>query len=90
MFAVWTFLYGIVLAVSKQKKPNLWFILLPGLFYGVLIEVLQYVLPTNRSPEFWDFVADAIGALMAILILRFIFRRVFDEASDELHENVIA
>ena len=82
MFAVWTFLFGIVLAVSKHRKPNLWFVLLPGFFFGILIEVLQFALPTNRSPEFWDFIADAIGSVIAILLLRIVLKKVFDKETE--------
>lgn len=73
LFAVWTFLYGIVRAARKKKAPNLWLVFILGLFYGLLVEALQFVLPTNRSPELFDFIADALGSLTAIFFLRFIF-----------------
>ncbi len=50
-----------------------------GLFYGLLIEILQFILPTNRSPELYDFIADALGSGLAILLLKPIFKRMFDE-----------
>ena len=36
--------------------------------------ILQFVIPTNRSPEIADFIADALGSLVAIGILHWIFK----------------
>ena len=33
-----------------------------GLLFGLLIEVLQYALPINRSADWKDLVADCVGA----------------------------
>lgn len=79
MFVVWTFLFGIVRAVLKKKKPSLVMVFSLGLFYGLLIEALQFILPTNRSPELYDFIADALGSAVAILFLIPVFKRMFDE-----------
>ena len=79
MFAAWTFLFGIVRAVLKKRKPSLIMVFSLGLFYGLLIEILQFILPTNRSPELYDFIADALGSGLAILLLKPIFKRMFDE-----------
>lgn len=74
LFAVWTFLYGVVRAIRKKRAPNLWLVFILGLTYGLLVEILQFIFPTNRSPELWDFIADALGSLSAVLILRWLFR----------------
>lgn len=81
MFAVWTFLYGIVRAIGKDRPPNLISVFLYGLFYGILIEVLQFVLPTNRSPELLDFIADALGSLSAVILLIPVFKSWFQQSS---------
>ncbi|GAB5410814.1 MAG: hypothetical protein BalsKO_31790 [Balneolaceae bacterium] len=78
MFVVWTFLFGIVRAVLKKRKPSLFMVFSLGLFYGIMIEVLQFILPTNRSPELYDFIADALGSAVAILLLIPVFKRMFD------------
>ncbi len=78
MFAAWTFLFGLVRAVLKKKKPNLVMVFCLGLFYGLLIEVLQFILPTNRSPELYDFIADALGSGIAVLLLIPLFKRMFE------------
>jgi VanZ family protein len=41
-----------------------------GIAAGALIEILQYVLPINRSAEWADFLADIIGSLIAVGLLR--------------------
>lgn len=83
MFAVWTFLYGLVIGVRKQKQPNLWLIFFWGSFYGILIEFLQFLLPTNRSPELLDFIADAFGSAFAILLLKILFSKTFSKATEQ-------
>ena len=73
LFMVWTFLYGLVRAIRKKGAPNLWLVFIYGLAYGLLVEILQFILPTNRSPEVADFVADALGSLAAIGVLKWVF-----------------
>jgi len=74
LFAVWTFLYGIVRAIRKKRAPNLKLVFILGLSYGLLVEILQFILPTNRSPELYDFIADALGSLSAVFLLQLIFK----------------
>lgn len=69
MFFVWTYLFGIVTAIWKEDKPSYIKVFILGLFFGLLIEVLQYVLPTNRHPELYDLIADSIGSALAIILL---------------------
>ena len=78
MFGVWTFLYGLNQAMRKKKKPNLWTVFILGSAYGLLIEVLQFIIPTNRSPETLDFIADMIGSALAILPLNILLNRIFE------------
>lgn len=78
-FGVWTFLYGMVRAVRKRGRPNLWVIFILGTSYGLLVEFLQLVLPTNRSPELLDFIADMLGSGAAIIVLHFLFKSIFNE-----------
>ena len=82
MFGAWTFVYGLFRASKNTNKPNLWIIFSLGSFYGLLIEFLQYVVPTNRNPEALDVVADIIGALAAIILLRFVFNSIYKNRSD--------
>lgn len=40
--------------------------LIAGILLGALIEVLQYILPINRSADWIDFAADGLGVLIGI------------------------
>ena len=74
LFMIWTILYGLVQAIRKKQAPNVWFIFTFGLTYGLFIEFLQFIFPTNRSPELADFIADALGSLSAVFVLKWIFK----------------
>lgn len=41
-------------------------VVVAGVFLGALIEVLQYLLPINRSADWEDLVADAVGAIVGV------------------------
>jgi VanZ family protein len=82
MFFVWTFLYGLYRATKKNGAPNLWIVFFLGSFYGLMIELLQFIVPTNRSPETYDLIADVLGSLGAIILLKFTFRPNQEEVPD--------
>ncbi|MEP1150976.1 MAG: VanZ family protein [Balneola sp.] len=82
MFAVWTFLYGLYRASKSDEPPSLWIIFILGSFYGLIIEFLQFLVPTNRNPEALDLVADMFGAMAAIFLLRFLFQSITKDRSD--------
>ncbi len=44
--------------------------------YGGLIEALQAVLPTGRSPEWGDFLANTLGLLVAVASLKVAFHEL--------------
>lgn len=73
LFGFWTFLLGLHRYFENPDSPNLGSVFLTGVLFGGLIEVLQYILPVNRSAELLDWGCDIIGALGAILILRLLF-----------------
>lgn len=74
MFAAWTFFYGIVRFLMDKYALTPIFIV--GSLFGLAIELLQHFLPTNRSPELMDFVADISGTAAAILILYVLAKKV--------------
>ena len=41
-----------------------------AVLYGGLIEILQLVLQTGRSAEWWDLVADTVGSVAGCVIFR--------------------
>ena len=57
---------------STGRSLDFW-ALVWGIGAGALIELLQYLMPLNRSAEWGDLLADAVGSVIAVLILR-IFR----------------
>lgn len=66
----WTYLLGLTmidarkLAVSRIVLATFF-----GIFFGGLIEILQYVLPFHRDADIFDFMADLVGCLIALLLL---------------------
>jgi VanZ family protein len=79
---VHTFAY-ILLALSwllgyKQKAKQLKYsILISGIvfFYGIVIEVLQGVLTTNRQSDVNDIVANLVGIVIAFVFFNIIFQK---------------
>jgi len=71
----------IVYETGKQQNahfPRILFSLLIlglGAFYGGLIELLQKYIFTYRSADWYDFAADVSGALVAVLIAPFFFKK---------------
>lgn len=70
LFGSWTYLFGIYRYVYQPNKPSLFTIFLVGVLFGISVEVLQYLLPFDRSADLFDIAFDAIGAFIAILVLR--------------------
>lgn len=54
-----------------------------GLVFGALIEVLQYVLPINRSADWADLFADSIGVVAGVLLAP-IAQKIVDSISGKL------
>ena len=57
------FLWGL-----SSWRPKLWLKATIVLFYGLLVEVAQYFFP-HRSFSLADWLADAIGILLAIVLI---------------------
>ena len=58
--------YLLLLSVKLGKTG--WQAVLPAVCYGALLEVLQLLLHTGRTAEWWDLAADAVGAFIAYLV----------------------
>jgi len=86
MFGAWTFFFGIVRFLKGNFK--LMIIFAGGTLFGIVIEVLQYLLPTGRSPEFLDLIADITGTAAAVLVL-YILSKTVPQFSPSPHENAI-
>lgn len=57
---------------STGRPLDVW-ALVWGIGAGALIELLQYLMPVNRSAEWGDLLSDAVGSILAVVILR-VFR----------------
>lgn len=69
----WTLAYGFQLQTrlpSFQHKSLLYAFLI-SCFYGAFIELLQWSLTPDRVAELYDFFADAAGAAIGILTLKY-------------------
>jgi len=51
----------------KSKRVLLW-VWLAAVGYGILMEVCQFVFTQNRSADFWDVLANTLGASVGLLL----------------------
>jgi VanZ family protein len=72
MFGSWTFLLGLIQLVSNRKPLPLFTIFIAGSLFGITVEILQEVLPVDRSMDPYDALADIVGCLIAVLVLKVI------------------
>lgn len=69
------FVYFFILAILLRlayPDINPLMAMLGLIAFGFLIEILQHVLPTNRSFDLYDGLFDALGAIAGIWIFDFI------------------
>jgi len=70
--------FGLTLMIIIESRKSisglrhLLTICLIPLFFGILIEIMQYSLTSTRSANFYDGVADFTGILVAVMIFYFI------------------
>ena len=61
---------------GRYSMPKaLAYVALAAIFYGMLIEVLQHTLTTNRDGDFMDALANSCGALMGAWAVKWLFSR---------------
>lgn len=53
----------------------LWYIVLFVIAYGIVIEVIQHIATIDRHGDLLDAIANSTGAIVAMLLLRFLFLR---------------
>ena len=54
---------------EKNRNQLLWIVLLVSVSYGLLMEGLQGVVGTNRTPDLNDVYANTFGAFCALFVL---------------------
>ena len=89
MFFIWTILYGLSLRFFQKGTPSLLLITVTSAAFGLMIEVLQYIIPAGRQAELFDFIADFIGTLLAVFLLKMLFNSAKQEKGIS-HKDAIA
>ena len=74
MFATWSFFYGLVRFMKDKYKLLPIFVV--STFFGLMIEVFQYFLPTGRSAELMDVIADVTGTGIALVLLYLLSKKI--------------
>ncbi len=70
LFGSWTFLFGLYLLFATKRELPLIAIFLIGSFFGISIEILQEILPINRSGDPFDALTDIAGCGAAVIFLK--------------------
>lgn len=70
LFGSWSFTVGLYYQIKKSTQASIWLIFLSGVAFGLLIEILQFLLPLNRHADPVDFLFDVLGCLLAVWLLR--------------------
>ena len=68
MYFILILLWGINLISFKFSLIKILFL---TIFFGLLIETLQYLLPLGRYFDIGDIIANSVGAIIGIIILLF-------------------
>ena len=60
----------LLIAFPKAKRKLIWLItiILFGIFYGGIMEILQHYIFINRSGNWYDFMANAVGTVIGLLV----------------------
>lgn len=56
---------------QKRTKYIIWVVFLTGSLFALSDEIHQYFVP-GRNCDFWDWVADSIGIIVALMLLKII------------------
>lgn len=68
-FTLTTTIYSSLYKYSELIKNKKIFLSLSiSIFYGLLLEYLQYLLTTTRSAELFDFIFNTLGAITGVVI----------------------
>ncbi|MDB4241333.1 VanZ family protein [Polaribacter sp.] len=61
--------------IALKKSKYIYKVLIGSLLYGIIIEVLQATLTVYRTGELFDFLANSVGVLLALLIFNLFFKK---------------
>jgi len=60
--------------LHEKPKYYFWLLIISGLFYGAMTEILQGLFVPSRLASFTDFIADAIGTILGTIVAFWYFR----------------
>lgn len=75
LFYFWTLSFGLLVTVKAPERINIVFVIATGAIFGIMIEVIQYLMPFGRGIDFADAVADILGSIAAGFTLYFLKKR---------------
>ena len=78
-YALLAWLIARVLIRQRALHPvhTWWVAFLCAMLFGIGMEILQWVINMGRSGEWFDLIADALGAMVACVIFRHLVGRKF-------------
>ncbi len=91
MFGGWTGLLGLYLLLYKKyENPPFIALVLAGIFFGALIELLQHIMPFNRTGSLIDVMYNSLGCITAYFVLNYIKSTTQNFASSEYSRGEIS
>lgn len=72
-------IFSLLLLFENRKSRKTYLPLLIAVFFGVLMEILQHLLTTYRSMEIYDMLANTLGVILGMLIIRTIQKLFFSK-----------
>lgn len=72
VFVVVWFLFAKRTNMTKKIK---WIVLFSAIGYGILMEICQGIISTNRSPDIMDVFANSIGAITGLIFITIILKK---------------
>ena len=70
-------LWGLVKRQNDSNRKYYLFVFLVAMSYGLIIEVLQEILTNTRQADFYDFLANTMGAFVGLVVLLFYKNKFF-------------
>ncbi len=72
---IWGYREKIISQNSNTQKKSYLLTLLLSISYGALTEILQKYIFINRYGSIYDFIADAIGCVLGVIVFFYYFKK---------------
>ncbi len=70
LFGGWTLLFGLTIMLYFEKKSiSILLIVISGIVFGAIVELMQFMMPFDRSGSLYDVGLNTIGAGIAGIML---------------------